>query len=90
MSIYNTTFQTDELGKATIVGAIDKSFIIKLEGFETLEIINKYLKENPSYPIMVDNGRYLFYFIGDDIKKHAFVCGGFSEVDDLYIYGSIK
>lgn len=41
-NIYNTTFQTDELGKATIVGAIDKSFIIKLEGFETLEIINKY------------------------------------------------
>ena len=41
-NIYNTTFQTDESGKARIVGCTDKSFIIKLEGFETLEIIKKH------------------------------------------------
>ena len=38
-NIYNKTFYTDEWGKATIMGIINKFFIIKLEGFKTLEIL---------------------------------------------------
>jgi hypothetical protein len=83
----------NNLGKCILIGKNGKSLFVygvRCTNKEEIEKINKYLKENPSYPIMVDNGRYLFYFIGDDIKKHAFVCGGFSEIDDLYIYGSTK
>lgn len=83
----------NNIGKCILIGENGRSLFVygvRCANTKEIEEINKYLKENPSYPIMVDNGRYLFYFIGDDIKKHAFVCGGFSEVDDLYIYGSIK
>lgn len=83
----------NNLGKCILIGKNGKSLFVygvRCTNKAEIEKINKYLKENPSYPIMVDNGRYLFYFIGDNIKKHAFVCGGFSEIDDLYIYGSVK
>lgn len=23
-------------------------------------------------------------------KKHAFICGGFSEIDDMFVFGSLK
>lgn len=57
---------------------------------EEIDKINRFLKENHSYPIMVDNGRYLFYFIGDNIKKYTFVCGGFSDIDDMFVFGGLK
>jgi hypothetical protein len=63
---------------------------VRLNDKEYIKQINNFLKQHPSYPIMVDNGRYLFYFIGDNIQKHAFVCGGFSEIDDMFVFGSLK
>lgn len=63
---------------------------VRLNDKEYIKQINNFLKQHPSYPIMVDNGRYLFYFIGDNVQKHAFVCGGFSEIDDMFVFGSLK
>ena len=39
-NIYNKIFTTDETGTAIIVGFIDKSFIIKLDGYVTLEVLS--------------------------------------------------
>ena len=85
----------DNIGKCILISENGKSLFVygvRSVNKDEIEEINKYLKENPSYPIMVDNGRYLFYFIGDDInfKKHAFVCGGFSDIDDMFVFGSLK
>lgn len=83
----------NNIGKCIFVSPNNKSlFVYGVRGCNKEEIarLNEYLKENPSYPIMVDNGRYLFYFIGDNVKKHGFVCGGFSEIDDMFVFGSLK
>lgn len=83
----------DNMGKCILISTNNKSLFVygvRNVNKEEIEKINVFLRENPSYPIMVDNGRYLFYFIGDNIKKHAFVCGGFSEIDDMFVFGSLK
>ena len=83
----------DNIGKCILISENGKSLFIygvRNVNNEEIEKINVFLRENPSYPIMVDNGRYLFYFIGNDIKKHAFVCGGFSDIDDMFVFGSLK
>jgi hypothetical protein len=38
----------------------------------------------------VSDPKDVFYFIGDNVKKHGFVCGGFSEIDDMFVFGSLK
>jgi hypothetical protein len=83
----------DNIGKCILISENGKSLFVygvRSVNKDEIEEINKFLSENPSYPIMVDNGRYLFYFIGDNIKKHAFVCGGFSDIDDMFVFGSLK
>ena len=55
-----------------------------------MECISNFLQTHPSYPILVDNGRYLFYFFGDAASKEAFCCGGFAEIEEMYTIGSIK
>lgn len=83
----------NNIGKCILVSENGKSLFVygvRHNDKEYIEQINNFLQENPSYPIMVDNGRYLFYFIGDDIKKHAFICGGFSGIDDMFVFGSLK
>lgn len=87
------TQDNNNIGKCVLISENNKSlFVYGVRNNDKKEIdkINHFLKENPSYPIMVDNGRYLFYFIGNDIKKHAFVCGGFSDIDDMFVFGSLK
>lgn len=87
------TQEDNNIGKCVLISENGKSLFVygvRNNNKEEIDKINEFLSENPSYPIMVDNGRYLFYFIGDDIKKHAFVCGGFSEIDDMYVFGSLK
>ena len=41
-NIYNKIFTTDETGTARIIGFIDNSFIIKLDGFVTLKVLSGY------------------------------------------------
>ena len=87
------TQDSNNIGKCVLISENNKSlFIYGIRNNDKKEIdkIKQFLKENPSYPIMVDNGRYLFYFIGDNVQKHAFVCGGFSDIDDLFVFGSLK
>lgn len=57
---------------------------------EELNNVKQFLKQHPSYPILVDNGRYLFYFFDECAKKDAFLCGGFANIDQMYTIGSIK
>lgn len=83
----------NNVGKCVLVSPDSHSlFIYGVRSLHTEEIkqINEYLQKHPSFPVLVDNGRYLFYFFGEEATKEAFCCGGFAEIDAMYTFGSVK
>ena len=53
--------------------------------YNNLDKVNKFLNKNPSYPIMVDNGRYAFYqTTAPNVKSYA----GLANPDDMFILGT--
>lgn len=83
----------NNIGKCALISKEGHSMFvygINYNHKEEINKINEFLKDHPSYPILVDNGRYMFYFIGEDTTKEAFLCGGFANIDDMFVVGSIK
>ncbi len=83
----------NNIGKCILISPDGHSLFIygvKENSINELEIIKNFLNEHPAYPVMVDNGRYLFYFVGENITKDDFVCGGLHKIDELYIIGFCK
>ena len=64
----------DENGNAAFVAGLKPN----------IEKVNDYLSKHPSYPIMVDNGRFKHIIEGDDINAYT---GGFMNPEDNYIIG---
>lgn len=60
-------------------------FLSNILNGRNVESLNKFLTKNPSYPIMVDNGRYATYM---DNSPNAEIYGGLNRPDDMFIVGT--
>ena len=61
------------------------AFVSNIKNPDNINRLNKFLKNNPSYPIMIDNGRYSSYM---DTFPNAEVYGGLNRPDDMFIIGT--
>ena len=61
------------------------SFVSNLHNPENLERLNAFLALHPSYPIMIDNGRYSTYI---DDKPEVEEYSGLANPDDMFILGT--
>lgn len=66
-------------------------FIYGLTNIKTEEIkmVAEWCKEHPCYPILIDNGRYLFYYINNPTKEE-FLRGGFADIDHMPVFGEVS
>lgn len=60
-------------------------FVSNIRNPDNINHLNKFLARNPSYPIMIDNGRYSSYM---DNFPNAEVYGGLNRPDDMFIIGT--
>ena len=51
--------------------------------------LNTYLVDNPSYLVLIDNGRFEHYQL-ENINKEKYVSSSFEDVDDMFIIGEIN
>lgn len=80
----------NNIGKCVLISEEGHSLFIYGVNYNTkkeIDDINLFLSKYPSYPVLVDNGRYLFYFIGKNTTKESFLCGGFADIDDMFVIG---
>jgi hypothetical protein len=78
--------------KVLLVGEKKQIFLITNPYFDNTNIIpylNDFLKNNPSYLIYIDNGRYSHYQI-EEINKEKYMENSFEDYDDLFVFGEIK
>lgn len=61
------------------------AFVSNIRNPDNISRLNKFLKNNPSYPIMIDNGRYSSYM---DNFPNAEVYGGLNRPDNMFIIGT--
>lgn len=61
------------------------AFVSNLRNPKNLAKLNAFLAKNPSYPIMVDNGRYGFYLDQFPVTKFY---SGLRNPDDMFIVGT--
>ena len=61
------------------------AFVSNIKNSDNINRLNKFLKNNPSYPIMIDNGRYSSYM---DNFPNAEIYGGLNRPDDMFIIGT--
>ena len=61
------------------------AFVSNIGNPDNINRLNKFLADNPSYPIMIDNGRYSSYM---DEFPNAEVYGGLNRPDDMFIVGT--
>lgn len=75
------TLFADEYGNAAFASNIEKH----------MTQINDFLRKHPSYPLMVDNGRYSFYQglnNGNEVNYKSYI--GFSDTNKIHPIGTIK
>lgn len=63
------------------------AFASNLRNQEILNKLNDFLSRNPSYPIMVDNGRYSPYML---TLPNVQIYSGLNSPDDMYIVGTTQ
>lgn len=51
--------------------------------------INEYLKDNPSYLVLLDNGRFENYQI-NDVDKEKYISTAFCDYNDMFVFGELK
>ena len=51
--------------------------------------INELLLNNPSYLVWIDNGRYNSFQL-EEINKKKFIQNGFTEYNDMFVFGEVK
>lgn len=73
------TLFADEHGNAIFVSGLWEE--------ENVNKVNNFLRNHPSYPIMVDNGRYSSYMTS---FPNVSVYGGLNNPDDMFIIGTTK
>ena len=61
------------------------AFISNIRNPENVRQLNNFLAVNPSYPVMVDNGRYSSYM---DNLPNAEIYGGLNSPDNMFIIGT--
>lgn len=67
----------DENGNSVFVSGLDTN----------LDKLNNFLNNNPSYPILVDNGRYSMHFKGN---VNPYIYSGLENPDNMFIIGTTK
>lgn len=81
------------IGKSVLISPDGHSMLVYGVNYTTENELNKikeFIKEHPCFPILIDNGRYLFYYVGEGATKEAFCCGGFAEIDEMFTFGTKK
>lgn len=61
------------------------AFVSNLQNAENVSKLNAFLSQYPSYPIMVDNGRYSFYM---DNNPNVDMYSGLNNPNDMFIIGT--
>ena len=65
----------------------DASFVSNLNNPKNVEQLNAFLSKHPSYPIMVDNGRYSSYI---DKNPNVEEYSGLANPNDMFIIGTTR
>lgn len=65
----------------------DASFVSNLSNPKNLEQLNAFLSNHPSYPIMVDNGRYSSYIDKNPVVEEY---SGLANPNDMFIIGTTR
>lgn len=65
----------------------NSSFVSNLHNPKNLERLNAFLAEHPSYPVMVDNGRYSNYIDNNPVLGEY---SGLANPNDMFILGTIN
>lgn len=61
----------------------NSSFVSGITDPKVFNDVNKFLEQNPSYPAMVDNGRFSHFILGNDLNSYI----GIENPDVMYMLG---
>lgn len=61
----------------------NSAFVSGITDPKVFNDVNKFLEQNPSYPAMVDNGRFSHFILGNDLNSYI----GIENPDDMYMLG---
>lgn len=89
IEMYNNT---NSIVKSLFIGEKKQFLLITKPSYDntnTIPFLNDFLKDNPSYYIQLDNGRYNNYQI-DNINKEEYMKHSFETYNDLFVFGEIK
>lgn len=78
--------------KTLLIGEKRQFLIVTNRMYDNEKIsckINELLLNNPCYLVWIDNGRYRSFQL-EEINKKKFINNGFTEYDDMFMFGEVK
>lgn len=84
--------QTGNVTKTLLIGPKKQVFLSCNPCWDMREYtlkIKEYLVDNPSYLVLLDNGRFENHQI-ENINKETYLASGFQNYDDMFVFGELK
>ncbi len=89
IEMYNNTYGPV---KSLFIGEKKQFLLVTKPSYDntnTIPFLNEFLRDNPSYYVQLDNGRYCSCQIGD-INKNEYMRNSFETYDELFVFGELK